>query len=262
MGLNHRYIVIVGRKGAGKATLGNFILGKNEFAAGWASNGDEQDDKKSRVCENIQVGGLWYSVLLVNTVYSYASGYNYKTTIEEIKRTLNSWKQLDLLFFLRSAETRAYQDDKTAENYIINHFNPWISSISILAFNHCDPENLNAVKSIKEHAALKHLTKFTKCAIITVNFSDSVTTNVRNAETESSQKKIQSLLNGYNTNNRILLQDIFKPVWREKNYKYVIVAAAAVVFLMFVFFAFFLPLYYNSEGTFLPTKYSLHYVLQ
>lgn len=173
---NVRNVVILGKTGAGKSSVANAIVGRNEFTVVQSVGSVTKTTGHAEIQANYR--GRKYDVKVVDTVGFFDTGVvTNQATIDSIRTYINEYipEGINLLIFV-FREGRFTPEERKTFEYIQEKFGSEISEISALIVTNCENFSENArekvKKDMKENPVTKDIARFMKKGVYTVGFPD------------------------------------------------------------------------------------------
>ena len=170
----HRNILILGRTGVGKSTVGNKI-GSETFDV--LASALPCTTKPEYTTFNLRRQGTTYVVKVIDTVGLFDGKKDHKRVIVETKDYLQDKfrEGISLVLFVMK-QGRYDEAEKKSFNFIIDNLQKYVAEISALVITGCETlgktKREDIVKEFKTLEDTKHVAKFMQKGIFTVGFPD------------------------------------------------------------------------------------------
>ena len=173
--VKRRNVLVVGKTGTGKSTLGNHILTSDRFPVKSSVESTTRDIDHGEAQVDIP-GNICLKVKVVDTVGLFdTSQLSNKKCMKAIKSYVNQHVRegINIVLFL-FRKGKYTPEERDTFNFISSRFGRDIQSISALIITHCDTDNDETRKEIIrdfcENPITKHIAAFMGKGIYTVGF--------------------------------------------------------------------------------------------
>ena len=200
-----RNVLIVGKTGAGKSTIANIIIGKDEFKVQHSVSSVTRKTKHAKV--SIATEDCQYNIKIIDTVGLFDTGIKTnQATIDEIKQYFRDYipEGISLILFVFK-EGRFTPEERATFDFIIKNFDRDISDISALIVTNCDHKSERARKEyiddIKSNDVTKSIADFVTKGIYAVGFPklediDEEWRPMYEKKIDKDKKQLQDLVHG------------------------------------------------------------------
>lgn len=222
-----RNVLLLGRTGVGKSTLGNHVSRSDVFDV--SSSPDPCTKEPKFTVFELPEKGLTYKVKVIDTVGLFDGQKNAKKVIVQLKSYLQkNFKQgISLVLFVMK-QGRFDEMEKKAFKFIIDNFKKYVSDMSALVITGCD--NMNPKKRdqiVKEFSSCEvtsPIAEFMRKGIVTVGFPDVTAMD----EDDTMQKRFKQKIEAdaaavrqviIGAEEMMLKKELFDDKWWELLYK-------------------------------------------
>ena len=173
--LEKRNVVVVGKTGGGKSTVGNKILGEVKFAVKNVAASVTLKVEAHCSCLDDESSPTVYSFKVIDTVGLFDTKAKNAAAIKEMKNFFQNEcpEGVNLVLFV-CRKGRFTEEERRTFDYIMKHLRKQISDFSALAITHCEGESDSAnqefLTSFEEEAS--DIVSFMKKGIYMVGFPD------------------------------------------------------------------------------------------
>ena len=167
--LQEKVVLLVGRAGVGKSSIGNRILGRERFVI----NGSLYDDSQSTHGFGLVLHAAAKFHLHVFDSIGFEKSNRSKATKELKQYILDKGRPIHLVLFVFKKGRYTHEEKETFE-HIKTLLGPQVSAISGLIITHCefdsDAARTKLIEDMRSNELTKEITNYTKKGIFTVGF--------------------------------------------------------------------------------------------
>lgn len=192
--LQEKVVIIVGRAGVGKSTIGNTILSRERFSIHTSCF----EDSQSNVGFGIVTHKSRYHIHIFDSI-GLEEESRRKATKEIQQYVSNNKRPINLVLFVFK-KGRYTEAEKATFEHITSQLGPHVTSISALIVTHCECDNDVArrkmIDEIRQNELTKEIANYTKKGIFTVGFpnAESVSPSYLPHMKESMEKDKECML--------------------------------------------------------------------
>ncbi len=149
---NHRNIVIIGKTGAGKATIANAILGSNKFTVGSSIQSSTRKSNESITCRRLQVGDHYYTIALVDTTEVRDDRQQDHKIQKRINEVLTTFSHFNMIILVFKSEQFTPQEKESFQKVI--SILKDVSLVAALVVTCCELKDEEEREEIKKKLAM------------------------------------------------------------------------------------------------------------
>ena len=151
-----RNILIIGKTGAGKATIANAILGSNVFNVRSAIESTTRECDDTIAFDKHLVGGYNYKIALVDTVGVRDDRQQHQQIQRRLGEALTKFDSLSMIILVFKVERFTHQEKKSFQEVIsvLKSSSNGASSITALVITNCEQKDDKARKGIRDNLAM------------------------------------------------------------------------------------------------------------
>lgn len=221
--IRRRNVVVLGKTGAGKSTVGNRIAGQDSFFVADSPDSVTTTTTHQEVAFS-EPGNVQYHLKVIDTIGIFDNKKTNKAAIQDVKRYFRSKIPEGIsLFLFVFRQGRFTPEEKATFDFLTSNFREHISPISALVVTGCEQKGEAARKRIKEdiraHAQMRDMAKFTQKGIYCVGFpniedADEDMQSLLKKRSEKDEKMLRELV--YSCGDMRLNKEIFQEsIWER-----------------------------------------------